>query len=111
MEKWIQKEKLLAKDRVGFASFGASVSLDGTIALIGANLDDENGSNAGAAYVFERNNEGNWQQSTKLLPENGEESDRFGISVSLDGTTALVGAFLNDDKWRRRRLSVRFRTG
>ena len=34
---------------------------------------------------------------TKLLASDGGADDRFGVSVALHGTTAVVGAFLNDD--------------
>ena len=38
-----------------------------------------------------------WSQSAKLLAADGAVGDRFGISVSLSGDRALVGAYLDND--------------
>src|SRR5512137_258437 len=37
-----------------------------------------------------------WTEIQKLLASDGEESDCFGCSVSLDGDTALIGARYDD---------------
>ncbi|MEE9129379.1 MAG: FG-GAP repeat protein [Phycisphaerales bacterium] len=36
-------------------------------------------------------------QLAKLLPDDGAADDRFGWSVAISGTTAIVGAYLDDD--------------
>ncbi len=36
-------------------------------------------------------------QLFKLLPDDGAADDRFGISVAISGTTAIVGAYWHDD--------------
>ena len=41
-------------DANDYDGFGRAVSIDGTRVLVGANGDDENGQNAGAAYFFEK---------------------------------------------------------
>ena len=71
--------------------FGASVSLSGTTALIGASGHDvgsENG--AGAAYVFERAG-GVWGAPTILLP-GSTSGDEVGRAVAVSGDTAVIGA-------------------
>ena len=72
--------------------FGWSVSVsgDGTTAVVGANGVS---SDRGAAYVFTKTS-GTWGLSTTLLASGGAAYDQFGISVSVsaDGTTAVVGA-------------------
>jgi hypothetical protein len=87
--------KIWADDGTEFDLFGYSVSLDGDTALVGAIWDDDLGDRSGAAYVF-RLDEGNWTQVSKLLPDDGLADDEFGLSVSLSGGTALVGAYHND---------------
>ncbi|GAH13390.1 unnamed protein product, partial [marine sediment metagenome] len=77
--------------------FGRSVSIDGDYVVIGANLDDDNGKDSGAAYIFKRSGS-TWIQEAKLLASDGRASDRFGFSVSINGTTAIIGADLNDNK-------------
>jgi len=93
---WTQQAKLLPLDGSTWDIFGWSVSLDGDTALIGAGNDDDNGYNSGSAYVFTRSGM-TWTQQAKLLPSDGEQEDWFSWSVSLDGDTALIGAYLDDD--------------
>ena len=92
-----QQVKLVAQDGDEDDWFGWSVALaeDGSIALIGAVSAR---ANAGAAYVFSRS-EDSWSQQTRLGPDDGDLLDGFGTAVALGGggSTALVGAELNDD--------------
>ncbi|MCK4871317.1 MAG: FG-GAP repeat protein [Phycisphaerales bacterium] len=89
-----QIAKLLASDRAAGDQFGRSVAISGTTAIIGAWLDDDNGDNCGSAYLFDTTT---GQQIAKLLPSDGAAGDRFGCSVAIDGTTAIVGAIRDDD--------------
>ena len=75
--------------------FGQSVSLSGGIALVGASLDGTTGSGSGQAYVFDAAT----GALLRTLPNPGPlplANDNFGLSVSLSGTQALIGA-QNDD--------------
>lgn len=72
--------------------FGQSVSVDGNRALVGAS----NMAGAGAALILEFDGM-IWQQVAELLPTDGVSGDSFGISVSLSGDRALVGAYYDDD--------------
>ena len=49
---WIQEAKLIPDDGGPDDHFGRSVSMDGDTIVIGAQNDDDNGSDAGAAYIF-----------------------------------------------------------
>ncbi len=93
---WTQQAKLLPGDGAEDDEFGYSVSISGDTAIIGAYLDDDNGNNSGSAYVFTRTG-GIWTLQAKLLPDDGEEEERFGYSVSIDGDKAVVGAIWDDD--------------
>jgi hypothetical protein len=73
--------------------FGASVSLDGEYALIGAFGDE---SDTGSACVFKRDGE-TWYQEDKFFASDGEPDDVFGLSVSLSGKQALIGAYGDND--------------
>ncbi|PSP31334.1 hypothetical protein BRC64_10530 [Halobacteriales archaeon QH_10_67_22] len=93
----IQEAKLAAGDGDSSDAFGQGVALDGERALVGAADDeDPNGAEAGSAYVFERTDAG-WTQAAKLVPEDGDDGDRFGYQVALDGTTAVVTAYRDED--------------
>jgi len=93
---WTQEAKLIAGDGAAADIFGHSVSLSGDTALVGAQYDNDTGSNSGSAYVFVRQGTG-WTQQAKLVAGDGAADDEFGTSVSLSGDTALVGAALDDD--------------
>lgn len=77
---------------------GFSVDIDQERCILGAFLDDDQGSNAGAAYIFSRDGvilpagTGNWVQEAKLVAKNGTVDDVFGYSVAILGNRALVGA-------------------
>jgi hypothetical protein len=92
--QWAQEVKLFASDGQTFHEFGMSVALsaDGSVALVGASGDA--GNHTGWAYVFRRNQQGQWTQEQRLLASDGQIGDYFGLSVSLsaDGSLALVGA-------------------
>lgn len=96
--EWHLERQLTAPDAAGDARFGFSASLASGAAVIGAYLDDEQGGDAGAAYVF-RSNGTAWNLETKLLASDGAALDWFGRSVTIadDATTILVGALLDDD--------------
>jgi len=88
---WTETAKFFASDGFWGQRFGSSVALVGGRALVGAPEDDDNGPEAGAAYVFELV-AGTWVQATKLLASDGADGNMFGLSVGLDGDVALVGA-------------------
>jgi hypothetical protein len=83
---------------VGAGSEGMSVSLsaDGKEALVGAPADD---GNIGAAWVFLMTDNGAWNYGYKLTAAGETGAGAFGSSVSLsaDGTKALVGAPSDND--------------
>ncbi len=101
-ETWTLMQKLTAGDGADWERFGADVSLDGDVALIGAFRDENTGQfdpGLGAAYVFRRTN-GVWTEEAKLTAPQRELDDRFGWSVAIDGATAAVGAYYRDDAAR-----------
>ena len=91
---WPLVASLYADDGAAGDRFGWSVSIDGNTVVIGAN--------SGSAYVFTRDTAGylasGWTQVAKLTADDGAASDRFGESVSIDGSTIVIGAHGDDDK-------------
>ena len=88
---WREVAKLKSDDPDEFDSFGRAVSLNGERAIIGAFIDSEKASAAGAAYIFEVI-DGTWTQVAKLTASDAEEESYFGESVSIHGNRAIVGA-------------------
>ncbi len=81
--------KLLASDGSPLNQFGFSVAISGTRAIVGAKLDDENGEDAGSAYLYDTNTA---QPLFELLPDDRRADDEFGSSVAINGTRAIAGA-------------------
>ncbi|MCH7849886.1 MAG: FG-GAP repeat protein, partial [Planctomycetes bacterium] len=85
---------LLADDGEPGDHFGISVAISGATAIVGAPRDDDNGINSGSAYLFDTIT---GQLIFKLLPDDGAFNDLFGWSVAITHTTAIVGAWRDDD--------------
>jgi len=101
-ETWTQQQKIAASDRAVNDYFGYSVSISGDYAIVGAFFEDEDASsantlsNAGSAYIFTRSGE-TWTQQQKIAASDRGAGDQFGISVSISGDYAIVGARYNDE--------------
>ena len=84
----------MAGDGAAFDQFGGSVTIGETTAIVGARLHTDNGPESGSAYLFDA---ATGQQLLKFLSSDGALGDLFGRSVRISGTTAIVGAVLDDD--------------
>ncbi len=96
---WGEVKKITASDGAAYDYFGWFVALSGDTALVGAYGDDDNGSDSGSAYIFDRDQGGtdNWGEVSKLTALDGAADDYFSNAAALDGDTALVGAKYDDD--------------
>jgi hypothetical protein len=93
-DNWGQVKKLTAEDRADSDSFGYAVAIDGDTIVVGANLEDGDGTDRGAAYVFLKDEGGadNWGQVIKLVSADPVDLGEFGTAVAIDGDLVLVGA-------------------
>lgn len=92
---WVETQKLTASDADEFDYFGESVAISGDRVIIGASRNDDGGYNSGSAYIFELIAD-TWVETQKLTASDADASDKFGISVSISGERAIVGAPLNE---------------
>lgn len=92
---WVQNQKLVADDAETGDNFGSAVGLMGDTAVFGVYEDDVNGNDSGSAYVF-RYDGSTWAQEQKLVPDDGDANEWFGLSVAIWEDTILVGAPLDD---------------
>ena len=102
--------KVKADDGTPNDHFGISVSISGDRAIVGAYGVDDNGPQSGAAYIFRRSGR-KWAQEAKLLAFGGRMNDHFGISVSIAGSTAVVGARGGIDRGAQSGAAYIFRLG
>jgi hypothetical protein len=91
---WTQVDTLAAADGMTGDEFGYSIALSGNTAVVGA---WQHNALRGAAYVFRDNGSGDWTQIAKLTANDAMPGDRLGVSVAIDGTTALVGAHFDSN--------------
>lgn len=73
------------------ATFGISVAVEGTTAIVGADLDGETVWQSGAVYTFEKGPTG-FAQAQKIFHPESIMDGNFGRSIDLDGNTLIVGA-------------------
>jgi cysteine-rich repeat protein len=94
--RWVERAKLVAGDAASGDMFGNSTDISGSFAIVGANQDDDDGNNSGAAYIF--HSEGAvWPEQAKLTAGDAAGGDQFGWSVAISGDYAIVGAPYNSD--------------
>ncbi|MCP4422720.1 MAG: hypothetical protein GY805_39430 [Chloroflexi bacterium] len=78
-------------DQFGFAT----AIIDQTI-FIGSPKDDEKATDAGAVYLFEQDVNGAWVQVRKLMVDDANVLDNFGMWIAISGDTAVIGAPVGD---------------
>ncbi len=97
----VQSAKILPNDGAAGDQFGSSVSINGTLAIVGATQDDDNGPSSGSAYIFDISDPSTPVQIAKLLASDGAASDMFGRSVAISNSpgnqVAIVTAYWDDD--------------
>lgn len=97
--EWMLDSELIASDAVGSERFGFSVSISGTVAVVGAYQDSDDGNASGSAYVY-RYVGSAWFEEVKLTASDATALDWFGrsVAVSSDTSTILIGATRDDDE-------------
>jgi len=93
---WFQQTKLLPSDSDDWDLFGCAADISGSTIVIGALDNDDNGPSSGSAYIF-RYDGSTWSEKIKLLPDDGNEWDRFGNSAGICGDVTIIGAFEDAD--------------
>lgn len=111
--EWVEEARLEASDAaVGDWSFGSSVALLGSIAVVGAPFNDSQGEDAGAVYVFSYDGT-SWTEQVKLVASDAAAGHRFGRALDLSAERLVVGAPGNGaayvfetrrDRWRQQAI-------
>jgi FG-GAP repeat len=102
---WGEVKKIIASDGQNTDLFGGAIAINGDIVVVGTGHEghDTNGNGStelsvGAAYIFQKDQGGvsNWGEVKKLIASDGAENDFFGDSVSISGTTIVIGSAYED---------------
>jgi hypothetical protein len=94
---WQKKQVLNAPDKTNGDFFGYSISIYEKTMIIGANKNETNlnpkdiVADAGAAYIFEKDNSGTWVFKQKITASVRSKDATFGESVSVYDRTIVVG--------------------
>ncbi|MBO9663963.1 hypothetical protein [Dokdonella sp.] len=89
---WLERQKVVADDGTMMEQFGWTITVAGDAVYVGAPFASVEGhARQGAVYVYAKV-DGLWTQVQKLVASDGVGGENFGASVSVDGTTMLVGA-------------------
>ncbi len=91
---WVQIQKLTGGEGAAGDYFGQVVALSQGTAISGAiGATVNRNAYQGAAYVFGSSGHTQFEEQ-KLTASDGADGDRLGISVAIDGDTAVAGALL-----------------
>ena len=96
-KNWVDAQTILPPNSSASDLVGSSVALTNQWLFIGAPEEDEDENNmntilnSGAVYVYKIDQSGMFQFSQKIVSPNRSDSRGFGISVEIDGNTAVVG--------------------
>lgn len=93
-DAWGEAVILTASDAEDGDEFGCSVSIGGDFVAVGADHKDGVGTDTGAAYVFDRNQDGTdaWGEAVILTASDAEANDQFGWSVAISSDSVVIGA-------------------
>lgn len=91
-ELWENLQVLSPEDLRETSSFGSTTSVYRDLLIIGAPNAAQDGISSGAAYIYRYNRtKETWEREAILLPNDPEDGDFFGRSVSISSTHAAVG--------------------
>lgn len=101
---WLPGAYLKAANTDAGDRFGSSLALDGALLAVGAPEEDSAAAGvdgdaqdntlegAGAVYLFERDQDGEWSQIAYLKASNPGLNDGFGMGLALSGNVLAVAA-------------------
>ena len=92
-------QKVLPSERGVGDHFGISVGIDGDFLVIGAesnNHIEETLENTGAAFIFEKNDDGTWSETQKISASDKRYDDVFAECIRISDHTIIAGAWQQD---------------
>ncbi|MBQ4805752.1 T9SS type A sorting domain-containing protein [Aquimarina sp. MMG015] len=99
---WNQVQKIVSSEPGNNDDFGASIVVSDDYMVVGAPVEDEdsNGGNvkvdAGAAFVYKKDGPENWTFLQKIVPNDRDQGDTFGLSIGINENILVVGSHQED---------------
>ncbi|ARA94136.1 hypothetical protein AWN76_013885 [Rhodothermaceae bacterium RA] len=97
---WAEATQLRASDWEEDDVYGEVVAVSGNVIAVGARLDDDPATDAGAVYVYEKPEGSTWAKATetKLTAPDGVSDQYFGVAVAVSGNVLAVGASQDSER-------------
>jgi len=93
---WILMQKITDATGTATAEFGGSVSISGNYAIVGARWENLGANTDQGSSSIYRYTGTIWVLMNKIIDATGATGDQFGISVSIAGNYAIIGASSDD---------------
>ena len=100
-DEWEQQAKLQADDASSKDWFGWGCAISEDTIVVGAPLAAAPARLSGTAYIFKRKGDA-WAQVAKLAAHDEDGGDRFGVSVDVSKSCAIVGAYRDENHGNKR---------
>ena len=92
---WIEVDRLEPADGFGGDRFGQSLAASSGTLLIGMPGYDDG---VGAVVVFSKNEEGQWEETSRITLQDGLPEDNFGRAIAMTDDMAAISAPNRDKK-------------
>ncbi len=92
---WQLEGTLATQGLAGDDSFGASLSMEGDLAVVSAPGHNQA---EGAVFTFQVDGNGEWRPTGQLVAFDGFQQDAFGSTIALDGGEVWVGSPRADNR-------------
>lgn len=89
---WLERDTLIAPLPQADAFFGHAIEIDLPWILVGAAFHDGVGVDSGAAYLFERHDDGVYAFRHEFRASDGAAGDQFGSHLDIAGPEIVIGA-------------------
>ena len=99
------KQKISRSENLIYDNYGTTLAISGNFMVVGAFYNSTDGNlgnymeNAGAAYIYHKDSNGNWDFVQKIVASDRERRDNFGNTVSIFENTIVVGAVEEGINW------------
>lgn len=94
--KWTEKQKIVAGDRLSTNQFGRCIAADGDRLFISSRNRYGSQYGVGAVYVFRKDAEQNWKQEQKISPATLTANGFFGNKIAANHSVlAIASSYYN----------------
>lgn len=87
--QFVQEAKVISPERESRAEYGTATDIRGNYAIAGT---PRHNIAAGAAYIYEKDSDGQWQFLQSLIPDDGFEMAEFGGAVKMTEDYIVVAS-------------------